>query len=212
MIEIRGTEAMTKYLLQVGTQMPVAATRALNHTMAKEKTRTAKDISADLGGVISERGVARSLSVTKATPRSLVTTLEIGPYTRANGAVPDKGRGRIPLMEFRARGPFPSRGRGTGVSYSLPGGRGRRADAFIARMPSGHKGVFVRSSLGLFDKSRGAWSLNLPIKELFGPSLRRVFDNKLLVPHVAEIERDLLARTIHEVDVILRGIAPAEAA
>lgn len=203
---------MSRRLLQIGTKMPIAAMRALNWTMAKEKTRTARDIAADLGNVISERGVSRSLSVRRASPRDLSTDLSIGPYLRSDGSMPNRGRGRIPLIEFRARGPFPSRGRGEGVSYSLPSGQGRRPDAFIGRMPSGRRGVFVRSRLGLSRKSRGAWGPNLPIRELFGPSLSRVFNHRLLIPHKVEIERDLHARTIHEIDVILRGIVSAEEA
>lgn len=48
----------------------------------------------------------------------------------------------------------------------LKGGRKRRPrHAFIATMPTGHEGVFKR-----------AGSKRLPIRELFGPSVGRVFD------------------------------------
>jgi hypothetical protein len=50
------------------------------------------------------------------------------------------------------------------VSYRLRGSRGRIPSAFIATMASGHTGVFARKT-----KKR------LPIQELFGPSLGRVF-------------------------------------
>ena len=72
---------------------------------------------------------------------------------------------RIPLIKFGARGPQPSRGRGRGVSYKLKGGRGRHPHAFIARMPSGHKAVSERKG-----------TARLPIKQLYGPSIGRVFD------------------------------------
>jgi hypothetical protein len=75
---------------------------------------------------------------------------------------------RIPLIDFAARGPEPSRGRGRGVSYRLPGGRSRDPHAFIATMPSGHRGVFKRTG-----KERN------PIIQSHGPSLVNVFRNKL---------------------------------
>jgi hypothetical protein len=68
---------------------------------------------------------------------------------------------RTPLINFKARGPYPSRGRGGGVTYS-----GGRADhAFIAIMPSGHRGVFERVG-----------TARLPIRELFGPGLASLFE------------------------------------
>lgn len=73
---------------------------------------------------------------------------------------------RLPLIDFRARGPEPSRGRGRGVSYRLTGGRGRAERAFIATMKSGHRGVFQRTP----------GSGRNPIYELHGPSLVRVFE------------------------------------
>lgn len=72
---------------------------------------------------------------------------------------------RIPLYAFGARGPYPSRGRGRGVTARLPApGRGRYPHAFIATMRSGHVGVFQRRGRD-----------RLPIDELHGPSLPHVF-------------------------------------
>ena len=64
--------------------------------------------------------------------------------------------------------------KGRGVTYKLTGGKNRIANAFIATMSSGHKGVFVRAGVSA-KKSAGAWSKNLPIAELYGPSLGHVF-------------------------------------
>lgn len=90
---------------------------------------------------------------------------------------------RIPLIEFRASGPEPSRGRGRGVSYRLTGGRGRAERAFIATMRSGHRGVFQRRGLG-----------RLPIVELHGPSLVKVFEKFL--PLGAERAREALMKNL----------------
>jgi hypothetical protein len=80
---------------------------------------------------------------------------------------------RVPLIEFGARGPEPSRGKGRGVSYRLPGGgRGRHPNAFITTVGTGrHRGVFVRRN-----------SPRLPIQELKGPSVGLVMKK-----HVREI-------------------------
>ncbi len=72
---------------------------------------------------------------------------------------------RIPLIEFRAKGPEPSRGRGSGVTARIGGRSGRIRSAFISTMPSGRRGVFKRTG-----KRR------LPIRELKGPSVGRVMD------------------------------------
>ena len=72
---------------------------------------------------------------------------------------------RIPLIKFGARGPEPSRGRGR-VSYKSKGGRKTIAGGFISTMGA-HRGVFKR-------KGRE----RLPVQELYGPSIGRVFDLK----------------------------------
>ncbi len=65
---------------------------------------------------------------------------------------------RIPLIKFGARG-----GRG-GVRYRGKGGRSRHPHAFIAKMPTGHIGVFEREG-----------TKSLPIRQLYGASVGRVF-------------------------------------
>ena len=94
---------------------------------------------------------------------------------------------RIPLEAFGARGPEPSRGRGRGVSYRLPGSPGRIPDAFIATMRSGHRGVFKRTA-----------ATRKPIIELFGPSLVRVFE-KFLPLGAARAEEALVKNMRSEI-------------
>lgn len=73
---------------------------------------------------------------------------------------------RIPLIDFGATGPVPSRGKGKGVRARTPAGR--YPHAFIAQVygkggGGGHIGVFERRGKG-----------RLPIRELFGPSIAHV--------------------------------------
>ena len=89
---------------------------------------------------------------------------------------------RLPLIDFKARGPEPSRGRGRGVSYRLPGGRGRAPRAFIATL-RGRRGVFRRQTA-----ARG------PLEELHGPSLTRVFEK--FMPLGAQRGREALVKNL----------------
>lgn len=139
---------------------PKAMARALNRSAVTTRTVMMRAVAADMGIKV---GTAReAISVMNAVPSRLVAKVE------AKGA-------RIPLIKFGAKGPTPSRGRGSGVRAKLKGGKRRYPDAFIATMRSGHTGVFQRAGAGSSRKSRGAWSKNLPIYELHGPSIAHVF-------------------------------------
>lgn len=118
-----------------------------------------------------------------------------------------KGK-RIPLIDFKARGPEPSRGKGRGVSYSNPGGgRGRNEHAFIATMPSGHRGVFQRAGNAMATRRRDGrgWS-GLPIKELFGPSIVWVF-MKFLALGAARAKEQLVTSLKSEIDYAINRAA-----
>lgn len=116
------------------------------------------------GRTLMARLVAKDMGLKVGEVRNKIIMKE----PRANDNVPTgelrASLKRIPLIKFDAKGPYPSRGQGRGVSYKGEGGRKRIGDAFIARMSSGHEGVFKRKR-----RSR------LPIRELYGPSIGRVF-------------------------------------
>jgi hypothetical protein len=140
-------------------RFPKAIVRALNRagvsTRAVMASRVAADTNLRVGTVKDE------IRIDKATETKPIVRLEI------------RGR-RIPLIEFKATGPTPSRGRGRGVTAKLPGGAGRYPHAFIATMRSGHTGVYQRTP----DARRHGPAPNrsqLPIYELRGPSLPHVF-------------------------------------
>jgi len=126
-----------------------ATVRAMNRAITSGRTLMVQRIAADTG--LRSGDIKKAMSLRNATAQRLEARLGVGLK-------------RIPLIDFNARGPEPSRGKGRGVSYRLRGGGGRVANAFIATMKSGHRGVFARAG-----KAR------LPIRELFGPSLGHVF-------------------------------------
>lgn len=194
-IQISGTEAMSRRLLEIGQDAPRAATRALNHVLGTTRTLASRGIAQDLG--LTRRAVDRSIETTRATFSRQIATLRVGGYQDARGRFTPSGR--IPLVDFGARGPEPSRGKGRGVSYRLPTGRGRVERGFLATMQSGHRGVFAR---------KGA-ARRLPIIELFGPSPQRVFSQKILADAVRQGEAALEARLNHEINFILSQRVPA---
>lgn len=128
-------------------RFPYAIRRALKRTATSTTALMAKSIAQDTG--LPSRFVKKEIKID--------TLGDVGVRIRVEGD-------RIPLIAFKARGPEPSRGKGRGVSYRLPGGRGRDPNAFIATMKSGHRGVYKRTT-----KAR------LPIVQLHGPSLMGVF-------------------------------------
>lgn len=129
---------------------PNAIARAINRAADSGRTAMTSSISKDTG--LRSKDVRGEIKVHKATPAKLGAALSVA------------GK-RLPLVMFRATGPDPSRGKGRGVSYKLPTGRGRVATAFFATMKSGHRGVFRRVG-----------TARLGITELHGPSLPKVFE------------------------------------
>lgn len=184
-LELRDFEAGLK---QLGQRSRLAIMRAINKTAASEKTQAKRAIAADTG--IKAGEVDKALAVAKATRDVAFAT------------VTASGR-RLPLLAFNARGPEPSRGRGRGVSYRLMGGRGRVPSGFIARMRSGHRGVFARFTPSR-DRSQGAWAPNLPIGELFGPSLPLVFIKRFLPEAPARANATLAKNLAHEIEFALK--------
>lgn len=148
-ITVEGDQAIVADFTDAPRRVTIASVRALNRAIASGRTVMVREIARDTG--------LRSMDVRNALPLREAT------FNNPSAQFGAKLK-RIPLIEFNARGPEPSRGRGRGVSYRLAGGRGRHPNAFIATMATRHRGVFVR-----IGKAR------LSIRELFGPSLGRVF-------------------------------------
>lgn len=166
---------------QLGKRGPIAIARGLNRTAATERTAMSRSVSKDMGIPV---GVARTaIAVKRATGKNTVAQ------------VVARGK-RLPLIDFKARGPEPSRGRGRGVSYVMKGERKRIASAFITttrrqRDGSGgdHRGVFIRA-LG---------AGRLPIKELKGVSIAVSFARQLPAGEARRAEV-LEKNVVHEIE------------
>lgn len=169
-------EAFRKDLEEMGRQAPLIMARALNRAAVSGQAAMVKVITADTG--VAAKYVKRAIILDKASRTQPVAALTISAL-------------RIPLIAFAARGPEPSKGRpGRRVTAGVKGGRQRYPDAFIASMPNAgpesnwHKGVFRRTATlpdapASTHKSVGAWSNNLKIFQLYGPSVAHVFEKHL---------------------------------
>lgn len=192
-------DAVALKLRQTAAVLPRAAARALNRSATQVVTVLVRETAKDLG--VPQKLVREHLRVRRASDVRPVATIT----TRGE---------RIPLIDLRARGPEPSRGRGSGVSYTLRGRRQRIPEAFIATVRGrsgaqrggGHRGVFRR--IGGERRSRGGWSLNLPIVELFGPSVPVAMGRApVMVAARARYAEVIEGNLRHEIDFAVGRIA-----
>ena len=187
------TAQMERAFRELGQRLgTLALLRGLNRAASSAKTLMVREVSRDMGLKVG-------------TVRDQVKVVEAR-ANRLEATVSTSGK-RIPLIDFRATGPEPSRGRGRGVRARLPGGAGKYPHAFIARMASGHRGVFERISPAT-STSRGAWSKNLPIRELRGPSIPHVF-GKYLPAGAARAQEIMLTTLESEIKFRIRQAAIA---
>ncbi len=130
-----------------------AASRALNRTASQVRTAAVKDLKADIGHAtgLGSAAIRKNIRITKAKPGKLIAVLTPSGHA-------------IPLINFSARQVA------AGVSHKAWDRRQIATHAFIATMPSGHRGVFTRKG-----KKR------LPIRELYGPSLPKEFSHRKIL-------------------------------
>src|SRR4030095_16023346 len=190
MIQVTGTEALTRSLLEIGQDAPKAATRAVNKTVTGLERAGERSLCQELG-------VTRAtLTGTKDNPADYFKKTK-ATYARQIGTLSVSTK-RIPLIAFAARQTK------TGVSYRLPKGRGSIPGAFLATMRSGHTGVFKRERQSVRQSAgRAGITFNLPIDEKFGPSPGAVVRR-----HAAELqglgETLLVKHMNHGIDWIIQ--------
>lgn len=177
-----------KTKLTVG-QFNKGISRALNRTI--EKTRTAAYRKIREFYNIPVKNLRNDISIVRASPTLLSAKLN--------------ALGRpIPLIVFQARQTK------RGVTANIAKNRVLIRHAFIAKMQSGHRGVFAR---GAYDGSKFAfrhervkeWPANdLVINELLAKSVPSALMNTTILESMKRgIERDLPGRMRHELQYIL---------
>jgi len=171
------TDAVVRAIQQLKGRARPAIARALNRSVNSAKTAVVRAIAADMGLKVGD--VREFVTVRLATPDRLNATFHASAE-------------RVPLIDFGAKGPEPSRGKGRGVTAKLRGGAGRYPNAFIATMRTGHRGVFQRRP--------GAG--RLAIYELRGPSIWQSFKKNEAVA-VERAEEQLAKNLPHELQFAL---------
>lgn len=149
-VTMTGDDKLSVDLAGQPAKVERAGVRAVNRAIQAARTVMAREMSRDLNlrvGVVREALRMRTASATRPDADLSASKLK-----------------RIPVIDMSANGPYPSRGRGRGVSWRNQGQRKRDPKAFIAVMRTGHRGVFKRVT-----------TRRLKIVELRGPSLGEVF-------------------------------------
>lgn len=149
------SNAIALELLQSARDMrDTAVVRALNKTAAQVVTASSREVR-KAGYNLKAADIKRALKLSRATASNLTATVT------ASGKP-------IPLIRYGARQTS------KGVTVQVLSGRKLIPGAFIATMPGGHTGVFVREPNARHKKMRGkgktSWH-GLPIRELYGPSI-----------------------------------------
>lgn len=136
-----------------------AIPRALNKTATTARAEAAREIKA-AGYKLKIGDLKKSITIKRAS-RAVLTA-----QVTASGKP-------IPLSRYGARQ------NRKGVSVAVLKGRKTITGAFLATMPSGHRGVFVRQGKG-----------RLPIDQKFGPSVPDAFSNKVVQGALRRVIRE----------------------
>lgn len=157
-----------RQLAELDKAMRRAVPRALNRAAVSARAEATRAIRGE-GYKLRAAVIKDQLGIQRATLQNPVARLE----ARYKA---------IPLLEYRARQTR------KGVSVDVLRGRRTISSVFIAKMPSGHRGVFRRIG------RKNRWELRhgkrvrtgLPIKELFGPSVADAFANPKVIQKLRE--------------------------
>lgn len=174
--KIKGNPAWLRNVARdVKSDYQRAGARALNRTADGARSVAQKSIAADLA--IKQKAVGDALKIRRATPAKL------------EAAVVATGR-RIPLSGFGARQTK------KGVSYAIGPIRKLLASAFMAKMKSGHLGVFKRRG-----KAR------LKIDERYGPSIEHVFVKRKIMEAMRAVVEERLEREMqHQLEFYAKRV------
>lgn len=170
LITAQGVTEISNALQQLpGRGMMVVSARAVNKTLRGARTDASKMIRQELH--LKARDVRRKLT-TKPAPYGRNTG-----YKSATGIL-NIGARPVPLARYPFRPTSPPSQKGVSVSNRKPttvhvlkrGARKKVQSGFVAKMKSGHVGVFMRDGeKRKMQSGRFAGKKRQPIRELYGP-------------------------------------------
>ena len=177
------TRSVVDALEAVRANVPAIQSRIINRSVNSTEVLASRSLASHLGLPVSTLRNPKYGAIVKelSTPDRLIGHLIVsGP--------------RLPLTLFK---PYQSV---KGVAYQLPGGQGFIPRAFMAEMPSGHRGVFIRRFL---EKPIPPGRGRLPIVEKKGPSLPRVLLDQWERDIQDKAESEMQKHLNHEVQFAL---------
>lgn len=165
----------------VPEKLPGVLSRAINR--AAESARTEAGRKAREQYYIKQRDVVSTIRIRQATPDDLAAIV----ISRGN---------LVPLTKFRVTPNRPQPTRKSPIIVRVKkGGGGPIKHAFVARMRSGHLGVFNRAG-----KKR------LPIMERYGPSVPEMLNSDTVSQYVEAKASEVLEKRLeHEIERVLGG-------
>lgn len=177
----------TADLQTIQRQFPKAYVSALNHAAKGARTEAARKVRESYHVKYGE--------VLKKIDIRLASTSRMDAVLRAKGRNTRLVNYRTAPTSVPARPPrmLKAAVRRDGGMKSIPG-------AFVTRVRGGHVGVFRRTAHARHKKARrGVWS-QMPIEQLYGPSIPGLLNNPEVVAHVEkEARRRTEERLDHEV-------------
>lgn len=183
MIEI--TEKQIERVSAILAGIPKGAERAVSSAINRGLTSMRQK---------STEKVRESYSIKRKdlTDRS-VMRMKKANFSNLSGSIQYSGA-VIPLIKFNVNPTKPSKKPVT-VSVLKKNTGERLQSAFVARMPSGHVGVFERLT-----RER------TPTKELYGPSIKHMMENEEVLNKIeADAKEQVNKRLEHEISRILNG-------
>lgn len=162
---------------------PKAVSAALNRAIQGSKTEASRKIREIY--TIRAKDINETIAINKSTPTSLQAVI------RSRGSSTAMSKFRVTPNRYPGKKGTPP------VKAQIKKGFGGYIKgAFMARMKSGHLGVFRRSS-----------GRSFPIVENFGPSVPQMLGNEAVIEYVEERTRERFEERLeYEIDRILRGI------
>jgi len=174
--------ALRPHLEKVISDLPAAAARALNKTITGLRTEVTAEVRSRYA--VKAKDVRGTMRVIKAHKRNPEARLKI------------RTARSIPLVSFNAlprapRTTRPAQGKpGVTVRVLASGGRKKLHKVFVARMGSGHVGIYERTS-----------KKSLPIRELYGPTFLPYLQRDTVDERITDRVNDRLWKNLeHEAD------------
>lgn len=168
-IKVRGADRVQRHLRNTQKEIARATVRALNRTGTEIRTRAVRMLQARTG--YQQKLIRTKFTIIRANAATL--TARVSVRSKA-----------IPLIKL------PARQTPAGVVVNAGSRRIHLPSAFIATMPTGHRGIYQRK------KRR-----RLPIREMYGPNLAREFE--AIYSELRTITNDLFQKNFkHEMSRI----------